>query len=223
MPGRDEPRAAGDQRVRDVEVATADHAEHGLGAEVGQPLPTASRPACSAALHQGQHAAGAPDPPTIGSGPVITTAPVMGRRARFRSCVRPYLPAPSNEEWHGNGGLKECAAPASVPTVSMPSPIIGACSAIHGRTRSDSGGVRARLVGIQELGLAVGTGVPARPVQQPAALRQRPVVRFPLLDVLDLEQEVRVSGRFRTEIKHHGRGDQPRHRHIGHVLPVLAR
>ena len=60
---------------------------------------------------------------------MITTAPVAGSRARFRSWVRPYLPAPSRNEWHGNGGSKECAAPASVPTVSVPSPRIGTSSA----------------------------------------------------------------------------------------------
>src|ERR1044071_2998412 len=37
---------------------------------------------------------GLPNPPTIGSGAAITTAPVAGRVARFCSWVRPYLPAP---------------------------------------------------------------------------------------------------------------------------------
>jgi len=41
---------------------------------------------------------GDPEPLTIGSGPAITTAPVTGSRARFCSCVRPYLPAPSKDE-----------------------------------------------------------------------------------------------------------------------------
>ena len=73
--------------------------------------------------------AGLPDPFTIGSGPAITTAPVAGSRARFCSWVSPYLPAPSRNEWHGNGGSKECAAPASVPTVSTPTPSTGDSSA----------------------------------------------------------------------------------------------
>ena len=66
--------------------------------------------------------AGLPDPDTIGSGPAITTAPVAGSRARFCSWVSPYLPAPSRKEWHGKAGSKECAVPASVPTVSTPTP-----------------------------------------------------------------------------------------------------
>ena len=41
----------------------------------------------------------------------------------------PYLPAPSTKWWTGNGGSNECAAPASVPTVSTPKPAIGASSA----------------------------------------------------------------------------------------------
>ena len=48
-----------------------------------------------------------PEPPVIGSGPATTTAPVAGSRARFCSWVRPYLPAPSSAEWHGNGGSNE--------------------------------------------------------------------------------------------------------------------
>ncbi len=73
--------------------------------------------------------AGLPDPLTIGNGPAITTAPVLGSRARFCSWVSPYLPAPSRNEWHGNGGSNECAAPASVPTVSTPTPSTGASCA----------------------------------------------------------------------------------------------
>lgn len=45
--------------------------------------------------------------------------------------MSPYLPAPSRKEWHGNAGSNECAAPASVPTVSTPTPITGASSASH--------------------------------------------------------------------------------------------
>ena len=67
---------------------------------------------------------GCPEPPTIGSGPAITTAPVGGSRARFRSWVRPYLPAPSRNEWQGNGGSNECAAPG-----------VGA-DGLHARARS---------------------------------------------------------------------------------------
>src|SRR5215831_14343896 len=74
---------------------------------------------------------GLPDPPAIGSGVTISTTPVAGRDARFRSWVRPYLPAPSIAAWHGNGGSNECAVPASVPTVSTPMPITGDSSASH--------------------------------------------------------------------------------------------
>ena len=45
-------------------------------------------------------------------------APRGGSSARFASWVSPYLPAPSRKWWTGNGGSKEWAAPASVPTVS---------------------------------------------------------------------------------------------------------
>src|SRR5215469_13772545 len=98
MPRGHVPRAMGDQRVRQVEVAAADDAEDSVGAEAGQ-FPGdrlgdfhASRSARASTR------AGLPDPPTIGSGPATSTAPVGGRVARFCSWVRPYLPAPSNAE-----------------------------------------------------------------------------------------------------------------------------
>jgi hypothetical protein len=59
---------------------------------------------------------------------VISSVPVGGSCARFCSWVSPYLPLPISAAWHGNGGSKEWAAPASVPTVSTPTPMTGACS-----------------------------------------------------------------------------------------------
>src|SRR3984957_18215043 len=131
MPCGHEPRAMRDQGVGDMEVAAADDAKDSVGAEARQRLRDG---VCD--THQDRSTgastrAGLPDPPTIGSGPANTTAPVGGSVARFCSCVRPYLPAPSSAEWHGNGGSKECAVPASVPTVSTPMPMIGASSASH--------------------------------------------------------------------------------------------
>src|SRR5579859_407157 len=61
---------------------------------------------------------------------------------------------------------------------------------------ADPRGVRARLVRVEELGLVVGVDVPPGAVQQPAALRQRAMDRLPALDVVDLEQEVRVGRYF---------------------------
>src|SRR5712664_1113714 len=65
---------------------------------------------------------GLPDPLTSLSGATMSIAPVAGSRARLASWVRPYLFAPSRKVWQGNAGLKECEAPASVPTVSTPTP-----------------------------------------------------------------------------------------------------
>src|SRR5713226_16413 len=84
---------------------------------------------------------GLPEPPTIGSGPAITTEPLAGSLATFCSWVSPYLPAPSSEAWHGNGGSNECAAPASVPTVSTPKPRIGACPPSQRAQSTDTPGV----------------------------------------------------------------------------------
>src|SRR5712691_8542973 len=56
----------------------------------------------------------------------------------------------------------------------------------------DARGVRSRRVGIEELFLAGRPRVPAGPVQQPAAPGQRAVLGLPVLDVLDLEQEVGI-------------------------------
>src|SRR5437867_8131968 len=74
---------------------------------------------------------GLPEPLTSFSGATTRTAPVGGSLARLASCVSPYLLAPRRNRWQGNGGLKEWAAPASVPTVSTPTPTIGASFASH--------------------------------------------------------------------------------------------
>src|SRR3989441_7064368 len=74
---------------------------------------------------------GLPDPLTSFNGATSRTAPVGGSFARLASWVRPYLLAPSRNRWHGNGGLNECAAPASVPTVSTPTPTTGLSLASH--------------------------------------------------------------------------------------------
>ena len=67
--------------------------------------------------------------------------PVGGSWARFCSWVSPYLPLPISAAWHGNGGSKECAAPASVPTVSTPNPMTGASSPSHRAQSGETPGV----------------------------------------------------------------------------------
>src|SRR6185437_14879882 len=117
--------------VGDVKVSAADHPEQRVRAQAGQGRgnrlgdPHQGRSTRARARH------GLPEPPLIGSGPASTTAPRGGSRARFCSWVSPYLPAPSSDAWQGNGGSKECAAPASVPTVSTPSPISSSLVASH--------------------------------------------------------------------------------------------
>jgi hypothetical protein len=51
------------------------------------------------------------------------------------------LPLPMRAAWHGNGGSNECAAPASVPTVSTPRPITADSSASHRAHAGDRPGV----------------------------------------------------------------------------------
>ena len=83
--------------------------------------------------------------------------------------------------------------------------------------------MRAAFVGVQEVRLVVGAGVPTSAVEQPTAGRQRSVLLLPTLDVLDLEQEVGVGGRCRGEIEHHRRRDQPTGRDRRHIVEVLPR
>src|SRR5690606_36258699 len=129
--GRDEAHALAHQGVGDVEVAAADHAERGPDARRGEHpaddlgddhfgCPRSTRASTRTGL---------PEPPTMGSGGATTSAPVAGSRSRLRSMVSPYLPAPCMKAWQGKAGSKEWAAPASVPTVSTPSPMTGASSA----------------------------------------------------------------------------------------------
>src|SRR5437868_4744182 len=74
---------------------------------------------------------GLPEPLTSLRGATTRTAPVGGSVARLASWVSPYLFAPSRNWWQGNGGLKEWAVPASVPTVSTPTPTSGLSLASH--------------------------------------------------------------------------------------------
>ena len=77
----------------------------------------------------------------VGSGAVTSSVPVGGSSCRLRSWVSPYLPAPSRNEWHGNGGSNEWAVPASVPTVSTPRPTIGVWSASQCAHSTETPGV----------------------------------------------------------------------------------
>src|SRR5690606_34990347 len=120
--GRDEPCAGVDERVGDVEVARVDHTETGAHPARDEPATDRLRDAHQRSTSASTRA-GLPDPPTIGSGAAMTTAPVGGSFARFCSCVSPYLSLPSSRAWQGNGGSNECATPASVPTVSTPIPM----------------------------------------------------------------------------------------------------
>src|SRR6478735_5319024 len=45
---------------------------------------------------------------------------------------------------------------------------------------------------------------------------------FPVLDVGDFQQEIRIVSRFRTEIQHDGGPNEPLHRNFGHVKAVFA-
>src|SRR6266568_2543536 len=132
---------AGTARGPGPAVRHAGDAEYRVGAEIGQYRGDGladQHQECSTRAIARQ---GLPEPPAIGSGPVITTAPMAGSLARFCSWVSPYFPAPSSDAWHGNGGSKECAVPASVPTVSTPKPRIGACSASQRAHSTDTPGV----------------------------------------------------------------------------------
>src|SRR5262245_36267984 len=97
VPCRDEPGATGDQRVRDMKVAAADYPEDSVGAEVGKDGRDRVADEHQACSTRASTREGLPEPPTIGSGPAMTTEPVVGSLARFCNCVSPYFPAPSSE------------------------------------------------------------------------------------------------------------------------------
>src|SRR5690606_14398654 len=159
-----EPGAGGDQRVGEVEVTRTHQTKGGPHPAGGQGAPDRLRD-----QHQRSTSArtgvGLPEPPTIGSGAAITTAPVGGSLARLRSWVRPYLSLPSSMAWHGNGGSNECAAPASVPTVSTPIPITGASSASHFAHATETPGVCPSLA--NAAGSSPRASQPVRSSNQP--------------------------------------------------------
>ena len=209
---RDEPRAAGDQRVGDGEVAAADQPEDVRGPERRQACARPLRRPARSTLSAGRAPARAPGCPSRArSAAAPRSAPRRSAATcvRFASWVRPYLPAPSRNEWHGNGGSKLCAAPASVPTVSTPKPMIGASLASHRASSTDTPGVCGPVsLAFRNAAWSCGAGVPAGAEQQPTARRQRTVLLLPRLDVLDFEQEVRIGGAFGALVDDHRRADQ---------------
>src|SRR5262249_26637510 len=72
---------------------------------------------------------GLPEPLTIFKGAAITMAPVAGSWSRLHREARPNLPLPCMMQWFENGGSKVEAMPASVPTVSTPTPRMSRCFA----------------------------------------------------------------------------------------------
>src|SRR5260370_586419 len=82
--------------------------------------------------------------------------------------------------------------------------------------------MRPGLVGVEELRLIAGTGVPPGPVEQPATLGQWPVRLGPLPDVLDLEQEVGIGGGVRGPVEDYGRTHQAAWGDLGDGLAVPA-
>ena len=60
----------------------------------------------------------------MGSGATTSMVSVGGSRSRFCNWVSPYLPLPMRAEWHGKGGSKEWAAPASVPARRLVAPAV---------------------------------------------------------------------------------------------------
>ena len=203
VPGRDEPRAAGDERVGDVEVAAADDAEHRADAEPGER--GADRLGDDQRSTRARTRAGLPEPPTIGSGEAITTAP-RGRqpvevaqlrepvlaRAEQERVARERRVEPGRAARVGADGLH--AEPDDRRLLGEPARALG----------GDAGRVGAALVGVEELLLVGRARVPAGAVEQPAAVGQRAVGLRPVAYVVDLQQEVGVGGDPVGDVEHDG-------------------
>src|SRR5262249_23140188 len=142
--------------------------------------------------------------------------------ARFCNWVRPYLPAPSIIEWQGNGGSDGGAGPAAGAAGSTPPPLTRAPSALplaHAPQMARACGPGAFALGDRSWALGRG-GPPAGPVQQPAPGRRRTVGSLPVLDVVDLQQEVGILGGLGAEVEHRRVPDQLGEWGLGHVLAV---
>jgi len=79
------------------------------------------------------------------------------------------LPAPSRKLWHGNGVENEWAAPASMPTVSVPRPKIGVDSASHWAHSTETPG----LCGPVSVTLSAASWLSAR-ASQPVRYSSQP-------------------------------------------------
>ena len=147
----------------------------------------------------------------------------VGSRARLASWVRPYLPAPSRNEWHGNGGSKLWAAPASVPTVSTPTPddrrLLGQPAPAH----RDARRVRPGLVGVQERRLVVGAASqPLRYSSQPPS-GSGPCSRCHSSTCATSSRKSGSCGALGALVDHHRRPDELARRNLGDVQPVAGR
>src|SRR4029453_8135852 len=86
----------------------------------------------------------------------------------------------------------------------------------------DAGGVGAGVVGVEEGGLVVGPGVPACPVQQPAAVGQGAVAGLERLHFLDRQQVSGVGGGPGGVVGDPRRAGEGGRRDLADVVLVLA-
>ncbi|GAC1638117.1 MAG: hypothetical protein NVS4B2_27100 [Chloroflexota bacterium] len=80
--------------------------------------------------------------------------------------------------------------------------------------------MRSGLIGVEKRVLVLCPAVPARAVQEPAAIGEWAVFTLPLLDMGDLEKEVRIVAAFSALVYDHGGSQKVFRRNLGNVDAV---
>ena len=218
VPGGDERDAARAQRVGDVEVAAADHTERVADAELGErPADqlgdvSGASPGIEPSPTSASTRAGLPDPPTIGSGPAITTAPVARQPGQVPQLGQPVLARRrAGRSGTGTAGRTRVRAPASVPTVSTPTPSTGDSSASQRAHSTEMPGCAGPSHPRSGRRRGPRCGRPSRCGR--AASRRRAAGRVRSSQARTCSTSSRKSGSAALcvgEVQHHGRGDEPR-------------
>ena len=113
----------------------------------------------------------------------------------------------SRSDWE-NGGSKVAARPASVPTVSTPTPSTSRSFARKSELSLANPGVCGPFSLQVDVFLGIGTRDQSVRSRHPCACGNASVLLFPLLDPSTVSQKIRISGHICAHINHTGRADK---------------
>ena len=166
--------------------------------------------------------AGLPVPPTIGNGATTRIGAGLRQRRDVLQQGQPVLVGAEQVVVRGEGGV-EAARLAGVDADRLdPEPGDGTLGEPLRRGRGRAGGVRAVCVGVRERHRVGGTRAPPGAQDQPRPVGDGSLHGLPRVEVLRLEQEVRVVCDLLGQVEDHSGPDQPARRDVGDAGAVAA-